>query len=133
MSAGGFLDNKGRLLLNFHYQGEVDLSIPYKFRAHNQTNEKILRNSVFRGFWMMLCLYRTARSFHWLFQGSIRMSLIFWHFYHNWPNFSKIISVVYLPKQSLITFLWFKTFGWTHGLWLFTKARFLTTFRIDSS
>jgi hypothetical protein len=39
---------QGRVLINFDYRGEVDLSIPDKFMAHIQTNDKILPNPVFR-------------------------------------------------------------------------------------
>lgn len=48
MSAIYILDNKGRVLINFDYRGEVDLSIPDKFMAYIQTNDKILPNPVFR-------------------------------------------------------------------------------------
>jgi AP-1 complex subunit mu len=48
MSAIYILDSKGRVLINFDYCGEVDLSIPDKFMAHIQTNDKILANPVFR-------------------------------------------------------------------------------------
>jgi AP-1 complex subunit mu len=36
------------VLINFDYRGEVDMSIPDKFMAHIQTNDKILPNPVFR-------------------------------------------------------------------------------------
>ena len=48
MSAVYILDNKGRILINFDYRGEVDMSIPDKFMAHIQSNDKILPNPVFR-------------------------------------------------------------------------------------
>jgi AP-1 complex subunit mu len=48
MSAVYILDSKGRVLINFDYRGEVDLSIADKFMAHIQTNDKILPNPVFR-------------------------------------------------------------------------------------
>jgi AP-1 complex subunit mu len=48
MSAVYILDSKGRVLINFDYRGEVDMSIPDKFMAHIQTNDKILPNPVFR-------------------------------------------------------------------------------------
>jgi len=48
MSAVYILDSKGRILINFDYRGEVDMSIPDKFMAHIQSNDKILPNPVFR-------------------------------------------------------------------------------------
>ena len=48
MSAIYILDSKGRVLINFDYRGEVDMSIPDKFMAHIQQNDKILPNPVFR-------------------------------------------------------------------------------------
>ena len=48
MSAVYVLDSKGRVLINFDYRGEVDMSIPDKFMSHIQQNDKILPNPVFR-------------------------------------------------------------------------------------
>jgi AP-1 complex subunit mu len=48
MSAVYILDSKGRILINFDYRGEVDMTIPDKFMAHIQSNDKILPNPVFR-------------------------------------------------------------------------------------
>ena len=48
MSAIYILDSKGRVLINFDYRGEVDMSIPDKFMSHIQANDKILPNPVFR-------------------------------------------------------------------------------------
>lgn len=48
MSAIYILDNKGRVLINFDYRGEIDVSIPDKFMTYIQMNDKILPNPVFR-------------------------------------------------------------------------------------
>jgi len=48
MSSVYILDSKGRVLISFDYRGEVDMSIPDKFMAHIQNNDKILPNPVFR-------------------------------------------------------------------------------------
>jgi AP-1 complex subunit mu len=48
MSAVYILDNKGRILISFDYRGEVDLSVPDKFMAYIQANDKIQPAPVFR-------------------------------------------------------------------------------------
>jgi len=64
MSAVYILDSKGRVLINFDYRGEVDMSIPDKFMAHIQTNDKILPNPVFRvDDWCFAYIERNAMYF----------------------------------------------------------------------
>jgi AP-1 complex subunit mu len=64
MSALYILDNKGRVLINFDYRGEVDLSIPDKFMVHLQNNDKILPNPVFRvDDWCFAYIDRAAMYF----------------------------------------------------------------------
>lgn len=48
MSAVYVLDKKGHVLINFDYRGEVDMSIPDKFMAYIQQNDRILPNPVFQ-------------------------------------------------------------------------------------
>jgi AP-1 complex subunit mu len=48
MSAAYVLDTQGRVLIHFDYRGEVDLSIPDKFMAHIQSDDKMLASPVFR-------------------------------------------------------------------------------------
>lgn len=48
MSAIYIIDTKGRVLINFDYRGEIDMSIPDKFMSHIQQNEKMVSFPVFR-------------------------------------------------------------------------------------
>lgn len=64
MSAVYILDNKGRVLISFDYRGEVDMSIPDKFMAHVQSNDKIVPNPVFRvDEWCFAYIERAAMYF----------------------------------------------------------------------
>jgi AP-1 complex subunit mu len=64
MSAVYILDSQGRVLISFDYRGEVDLSIPDKFMAYIQTNDKIQPNPVFRvDEWCFAYIFRSGMYF----------------------------------------------------------------------
>jgi AP-1 complex subunit mu len=64
MSAVYVLDSQGRVLTHFDYRGEVDLSIPDKFMAYIQSNDKIQPTPVFRvDEWCFAYIFRAAMYF----------------------------------------------------------------------
>jgi AP-1 complex subunit mu len=64
MSAVYILDSKGRVLISFDYRGEVDFSIPDKFMAYIQANDKIQPPPVFRvDDWTFVFIERAAMFF----------------------------------------------------------------------
>jgi AP-1 complex subunit mu len=64
MSALYILDDRGRVLINFDYRGEVDLSVPDKFMAFIQANDKIQPPPVFRvDEWCFCYIVRTSLYF----------------------------------------------------------------------
>jgi AP-1 complex subunit mu len=75
MSALYILDSRGRVLINFDYRGEVDLSVPDKFMSFVQANDKIDPPPVFRvDEWCFCYIVRSSLYFFMVTRANTNMA-----------------------------------------------------------